>query len=135
MWEHFFLYYEELDWCARIRRAGFEIYVEPNAKIYHKESLATGKISSLKTYYITRNRILFMRRNHSGWRIAAFTLFLIFFTIPKNVIAYLLKRDFNELHAFGKAIWWNILDILSIENGELDPIPSPFKKPATAALV
>lgn len=135
MWEHFFLYYEELDWCARIRRAGFEIYVEPNAKIYHKESLATGKISALKTYYVTRNRILFMRRNHSAWQIAAFTLFLTFFTIPKNVLVYLLKRDFKELRAFAKAIWWNILDVFSIENGKLDPIPSPFRKTARAALI
>lgn len=127
MWEHFFLYYEELDWCARIRKAGFEVYVEPNAKIYHKESLATGKISALKTYYITRNRILFMRRNYSGWQIAAFTLFLTFFTIPKNVLLYLLKRDFANLKGFLKAIWWNILDVFSLDNYRLDPIPSPFK--------
>lgn len=127
MWEHFFLYYEELDWCARIRQAGYEIYVEPNAKIYHKESLATGKISALKMYYITRNRILFMRRNHSGWQLAAFTLFLLFFTIPKNILTLLLKRDFANLKGFLKAIWWNVLDIISLENGNLDPIPSPFK--------
>ena len=136
LWEHFFLYYEELDWCARIRKAGFEIYVEPNAKIYHKESLATGKISALKTYYITRNRILFMRRNHNFWQLAAFTLFLTFVTIPKNVIKYLLQGDTKELRAFGKAVWWNVLDVFSLENGALDPIPSPFKDNLqTAALI
>ena len=134
MWEHFFLYYEELDWCARIRRAGFEIYVEPNAKIYHKESLATGKISALKTYYLTRNRILFMRRNYSPAQTAIFILFFSLFTVPKSVLLYLRRRDLKEMRAFGRAIWWNVLDIFSVENDTLDPIPSPFKSKNNHAL-
>lgn len=127
MWEDFFLYYEELDWCARIKRGGFDIYIEPNAKIYHKESFTTGKLNALKTYYLTRNRILFMRRNQSILQLTAFTLFLLFFTLPKNILMYLVKRDFMHLKAFLKAIWWNILDVFSIDNTSLDPIPSHSK--------
>ena len=105
--ELFFLYYEELDWCAHIRRADYEILVEPNAKIYHKESYTTGQLNALKTYYINRNRILFMRRNHGAFQLLAFTLFLVFFTIPKNTLLYLLRGEFAHLRAFYKAIWWN----------------------------
>ena len=61
--ECFFLYYEELDWSMMIRRSGFDIWFEPHFTIYHKESQATGQDSPLKTYYITRNRLLFARRN------------------------------------------------------------------------
>ena len=59
--EGFFLYYEEFDWCNQIKKKGFRIYYQPRSLIYHKESMTTGKESPLKTYYITRNRILYMR--------------------------------------------------------------------------
>ena len=61
--ECFFLYYEELDWSMMIRRAGYEIWYEPACTVFHKESQTTGQASPLKTFYITRNRLLFVRRN------------------------------------------------------------------------
>jgi len=107
--EQFFLYYEELDWCEQIRKAGYEIYVEPRARIYHKESVSVGQMSTLKTYYLNRNRIFFMRRNKNDFRFLFFGLFLIFFTIPKNSFLYLAKGQFDHLKAFLAAIWWNVL--------------------------
>ncbi len=105
MWEGFFLYYEELDWCERIRRAGFEVWVEPRARVWHKESLTLGKMGTTKTYYLTQNRILFMRRNFSGWRLAVFFVFLFFVTLPKNAFLYLLKGDFENLKAFMRGVF------------------------------
>ena len=43
MAENFFLYYEEMDWCEKIKKAGFQIWVNTGATIYHKESLAVVK--------------------------------------------------------------------------------------------
>lgn len=110
MFEDFFLYYEELDWCERIRRAGFEIYVEPRARIYHKESATVGASSTLKTYYINRNRIYFMRRNFGGLSFIAFLLFLTCVAIPKNFLAFILRGSFDHAKVFSKAIFWNITD-------------------------
>ena len=64
--ECYFLYYEELDWSLMFTRAGYEIWYEPACTIYHKESRTTGTDSPLKTYYITRNRLLFANRNSQG---------------------------------------------------------------------
>ena len=64
--ECYFLYYEELDWSLMFTRAGYEIWYEPACIIYHKESRTTGTDSPLKTYYITRNRLLFANRNSQG---------------------------------------------------------------------
>ena len=61
--ECYFLYYEELDWSMMLRRAGYDIWYEPAATVFHKESQSTGQESPLRTYYITRNRLLFVRRN------------------------------------------------------------------------
>ncbi len=108
MEESFFLYYEELDWCASIKKAGYKIYIEPNALVYHKESVTVGKANPLKTYYQNRNRILFMRRHHGGLSLFIFYLFLLFFTIPKNTLKFLIQGDFAHVKAFWRAILWNI---------------------------
>ena len=100
MWEGFFLYYEELDWAERIRKAGFEVWIEPRARVWHKESLTLAKMGTTKTFYLTRNRILFMRRNFDGAPLLVFFIFLWTVTIPKNILLYLLKRDFQGLKAF-----------------------------------
>lgn len=118
MAEDFFLYYEELDWCARIRKAGYDIMVEPRAKVYHKESVTVGAMSPLKTYYLNRNRIYFMRRNYSQGNLFLFSLFLVFFTIPKNSLAFILRGQLEHLKVFFKAIFWNLKPIkpsISIE--------------------
>jgi GT2 family glycosyltransferase len=105
--EIFFLYYEELDWCESIKNAGYKIYVVPASKIYHKESMSVGKNSTLKTYYMTRNRLLFMRRNTKGFTKISWILFFLAFSIPKNTASYLLKFDFAQLKAFWKGSIWN----------------------------
>lgn len=105
--EVFFLYYEELDWCEKIRKAGYQIYIDPRAKIYHKESVSVGKMSTLKTYYLNRNRVLFIRRNYPAGQQWLFALFLIFITFPKNVILYALKGQWDHARAFIRAIFWH----------------------------
>ncbi|MBX2966283.1 MAG: glycosyltransferase family 2 protein [Cyclobacteriaceae bacterium] len=109
----FFLYYEELDWSARIQRAGFRIYYQPSAVIYHKESISVGKTSTLKTYYLTRNRILFMRRNIDGVYKLIWPLFLILFSIPKNSIQFFVSGKLDHLQAFWKAVIWNLQHLKS----------------------
>ncbi|HXH19766.1 MAG TPA: glycosyltransferase family 2 protein [Chitinophagales bacterium] len=108
--EFFFLYYEELDWCEQIRKAGFEIYYEPKAKVYHKESVSVGKLSPMKTFYLTRNRILFMRRNAGTLNLMLFALFLAFVTIPKNVLMYCLKGEFTLARSFLQGVIWNLFN-------------------------
>jgi GT2 family glycosyltransferase len=89
--ECYFLYYEELDWSMMIRRAGYEIWYEPTCTIYHKESQATGQGSSLRTFYITRNRLLFAKRNQQGATKYLTYLYLIALVASKDV----LKQTFR----------------------------------------
>jgi GT2 family glycosyltransferase len=106
--ECYFLYYEELDWSEQIKRKGYKIYYQPHALIYHKESMSVGKKSLVKTYYHCRNRILFMRRNVGPVALAAFTLYFTVFTIPKNSLVFLVRREFDHFRAFWKGIFWNL---------------------------
>jgi GT2 family glycosyltransferase len=105
--EVYFLYYEEFDWCEQIKRKGYQIYYQPKSLIYHKESMTVGKHSTLKTFYLNRNRILFMRRNVKGWPLVVFTLYFTLFTVPKNTLKYLYNNESNHLKAFWKGLAWN----------------------------
>jgi len=106
--EVYFLYYEEFDWCEQIKRKGYKVYYQSHALIYHKESMSVGKTSVLKTFYLTRNRILFMRRNVHSLALCIFTCYFTLFTIPKNTLTFLLKKEGKHLKAFWKGIMWNL---------------------------
>ena len=90
--ECYFLYYEELDWSMMIRRAGYDIWYEPACTIYHKESQATGQASALRTYYVTRNRLLFVRRNNRSHTRYVTYLYLIIVVAGKDLLKHLLQR-------------------------------------------
>lgn len=60
--ERFFFYWEDTDLSYRLQRAGWEIYVEPNAIVWHKESAAVGRDSYLQARYFHRGLVMFLRR-------------------------------------------------------------------------
>ncbi|AQG80782.1 glycosyltransferase family 2 protein [Spirosoma montaniterrae] len=106
--ERFFLYYEELDWSQRIRDAGFLIYYQPSATILHKESVSVGQGSPLRTYYLMRNRILFMRRHCTSLQRIVFYLFFTFLVFPKHMVSHLIAGQWIHLRAVWQAVAWNI---------------------------
>ncbi len=97
--ECYFLYYEELDWSLLFRRAGYDIWYDPCTTIYHKESQSTGQNSSLKTYYMTRNRLLFAQRNIPSPQRWLTYLYLIGLVVPRDIVRFTLSRAFPNLRA------------------------------------
>ena len=93
--EEYFLYYEELDWSVRIREAGYRIAYDPRATVFHKESATTGRQSPLRSYYLTRNRLLFARRNRRGAARRLSVVYQLGVALPKSVLTALLhgRRD------------------------------------------
>lgn len=93
--EEYFLYYEELDWSVRIREAGYRIAYDPRATVFHKESATTGRQSPLRSYYLTRNRLLFARRNRRGTVRMLSVVYQLGVALPKSVLTSLLhnRRD------------------------------------------
>jgi GT2 family glycosyltransferase len=116
MTEVYFLYYEEHDWAEIVKRGGYKIYYNPASYILHKESVSTGKDSPFKTYYITRNRLVFARRNFSGVPFVISWLFQTFVSIPKNTLVFLLKGQLKHLQAYWKALFWNLFHHKSLKN-------------------
>jgi len=104
----FFLYYEEADWSYRIKNAGYSIWYIHNSLVYHKESIAVGKLSDSKVYYQNRNRLVFMRRNVKGKDFYLGIIYQLTIAIPKNAFKYLLKGKLTYFYAYIRAIGWHL---------------------------
>ena len=103
--ECYFLYYEELDWSMMFTRAGYQIWYEPQCTIYHKESRATGQNSPLRTYYLTRNRLLLVRRNTQEFNKPLAYLYLIGIVSIRDILKYTFTARFELLKATIRALW------------------------------
>lgn len=90
--ENYFLYYEELDWSMMFRRAGYDIWYEPASEIFHKESQTTGQNSPTRTFYISRNRLLFVRRNVAApYRLLSY-IYIICVAAMRDIIKYTMTH-------------------------------------------
>ncbi|HUW32469.1 MAG TPA: glycosyltransferase family 2 protein [Planctomycetota bacterium] len=63
--ERYFLYFEEVDFCARARQAGWEVWCVPQARVVHMEGAATGvrRKSRLGRYWFSSRRRFFVRHH------------------------------------------------------------------------
>lgn len=106
--ERYFLYYEELDWCERIKKAGYEVHVVMNTLIYHKESVSVGRRSALKEYFMNRNRILFIRKHATPAAKFFFWCYFLGVVTPRNVLGYLKEGQHSFIRVLFRAIGWNL---------------------------
>ena len=97
--ECYFLYYEELDWSMMIRRVGYDIWYEPACTVFHKESQTTGQNSPLRTYYITRNRLLFAQRNQQAMAKYITYLYLISIVAIRDILKYAFQQRWDLVRA------------------------------------
>ena len=102
--ECFFLYYEELDWSMMITRAGYEIWYDPASTIYHKESQSTGQNSPLRTYYITRNRLLLVKRNYTGMKKCLAYIYLQMIVATRDILRFIIKGRTDLIKATVKGL-------------------------------
>ncbi len=67
--EKFFMYYEDSDYCLRIRQANFKLLVTPQAKLWHKVSVSSeGSDSPTERYWMGYSSVLFFRKHLTWWQ-------------------------------------------------------------------
>lgn len=103
--ERFFLYYEDTEYCFRLREMGIDIWYCPQAWLYHKVGASSkGADSPLCAYYIARNW-LFCSRLHLRGR---YPLFLLYYGINRTVCCLLWLLGGRR--ALVQATWRGIRD-------------------------
>ena len=62
----FFVYSDEVDFCKRLRDAGWSVLFVPSARAVHHEQLSTGSVPARRIVEMSRNRDRYMRKHHSA---------------------------------------------------------------------
>lgn len=109
MTEIYFLFYEEFDWSAQLHRAGYKLWYEPEAVVYHKESMTAKKGTPLREFYLSRARVLYARRNIPGSERILSCLYITFIAAPKKTVAYLLRGKFRLAVAVIRGTFYGLI--------------------------
>ncbi len=100
--ESLFIYYDDLDYSFRIKNAGHQLVYHPGSVIYHiagashrsEKKGKEGFISPMVHYYLTRNRIWFIKKYLSPFY--QFTALMIFAPYLAAMLGYFLMRRRTE---------------------------------------
>jgi GT2 family glycosyltransferase len=123
----FFTYYEETEFCARVRRAGFQVLHVPRSRIWHKISLEKQEASARVTYYMVRNRLLFLKLAGYGrvplWRAVLGDL--------KMLASWSVRPQHRESRALRRTVARALGDFVLGRYGKADVGDSDARQPKT----
>lgn len=100
--EDYFTYWEDIDWSARIARAGHEVLFVPTARVWHDVTPDTGSRLETAFLYDGRNRLLWHQR-HRPERVAA-VVFWTLLAIPAWCAIGRFRLARQQLR--GLLAWW-----------------------------
>ncbi len=83
----FLVYHEELDFCRRVKQAGYDLWLVPDAKVWHK--VGTQIENPWRAYQWNRSKMLFYRKHA---RNGLHRLFLILYAFGYVAIRGIIKR-------------------------------------------
>jgi GT2 family glycosyltransferase len=75
--EHFFLYFEDIDLCYRIREAGWKLWLLPELQIRHLGGGSTSGASLFSRFHYRRSQLYFYRKHARGLPRLGLKLYLI----------------------------------------------------------
>jgi len=94
----FFVYYEDTDFCLRVRKAGYKIVYVPSAKAWHDGNTRQKGFTPFRAYHFIKSKILFMRK-HSTNKFLFFSFFFFFYT-PYRLLIITIKNPSSILPYF-----------------------------------
>ncbi len=100
----FFAHMEEIDFCWRIKNAGYKIKVNPASVVYHIGGGTLPKNNAFKTYLNFRNNLFLLLKNLPEERLTV-TFALRFFLDQLAAFAFLLQGHFKDFVAVYKAMF------------------------------
>jgi GT2 family glycosyltransferase len=69
---HYFVYFDDTDFCFRARKCGVRLGYLPTARLLHKVSSLTGSESEFTIRYCVRNHVYYMFKNFPFWKAALY---------------------------------------------------------------
>lgn len=75
--EDYFMYSEELDWCYRFEKQGWQVVYLPAARVVHHEGKSSEQVVPARHVRFQRSKILFFKKHFGSWQAEVLRLFLL----------------------------------------------------------
>lgn len=116
--EDYYAYHEEIDWCYRGKKAGFQLIFVPEAIALHPDNSQRDQSSAFVTYYITRNSLLFLKKHKKG----SFILLSALTGYTRTLLSWSLRPRWRDKHMQRKALKRALVDFARSSFGKAESI-------------
>lgn len=113
-----FMYAEELDWCYRMKKSGWDVFFTPEAEIIHIGGQSSKHIVDKRIVLLYKGQYRFYNRNYPAWKYVALRLIVTILAIPRIIILLI----FYMLSLLGVKINTNKWEIITQEPIVTEPI-------------
>ena len=113
--ERFFIYMEELEWCMRAHKCGWNIVHVPQAKLWHKGVQRDYHPAPSVTYYFTRNRFLLLSKQHAS----LLTWFSAWWQTLWTLTSWSVRPKWRLMSKHRNAMWHGMWDFLGKNWGRM----------------
>jgi len=106
--EAFFMYYEEVDYCLRMKKAGHKVFFEADAAVWHEGGGSSKMVKVLTIRRTMRSMRHYFRKHFGPWTWLPL-LGIVFIDLISHVGFAALKGNgpLQTLKAYGLA-WWDV---------------------------
>jgi GT2 family glycosyltransferase len=100
-------YYEDLDFCLRVKHAGIGMVLVPQAKLWHKVSQSSGGSHSPRVRFLmARNSARYFRKHMRWWQVPFITGFRLLSALKASMMLIGSDRKGFEAYWRGMASGW-----------------------------
>jgi len=109
--EAFFMYSEELDWCRRIKSAGWKIVYLPAAKVIHHVGKSSEQAAAARHIHFQASKVRYFKKHHgrfAGGVLQVFLLALYAWQILLESVKMLLGHK-REMRRQRVRVYWQVV--------------------------
>ncbi len=109
--ESFFMYSEELDWCRRIRSAGWQVVYLPSARIVHHEGRSSAQVPAATHIRFNASKVRYVQKYHGRLAAALLRWYLLAGFAAQLIVEWLKGRLGHKraLRAERVSAYWQVL--------------------------
>lgn len=109
--ERFFMYSEELDWCYRAKKSGWEVHYFPRAQVLHHEAKSSHQVGAVRDIYFHSSKVRFFRKYHGAFLAELLRGFLLLTFLIETIeeSAKWLAGHKRPLRASRISSYWQVL--------------------------
>ena len=109
--EGFFMYSEELDWCRRMKAAGWRVVYLPSAQIIHHEAKSSAQVPAATHIRFNTSKVRYFRKSHGALAAEVLRGFLLGSFACQLMLEWVkgLAGHKRELRAARVKAYWQVL--------------------------